>query len=79
MYTEEECKKIVPINEEYLLAAGVEFIMVIKIQDMSVITSIKQNRDYDITDVVRINNENEFALISFIHGIRFIRINPNNL
>ena len=46
---------------------------------MSVITKIKQNSDYEISDVVRINNENEFALTNFNEGIGFIRINPDNL
>ena len=68
--------KIVAINDDHLLCGGREILMVLRVSDFTVI--VKEDTQSLITDIVRVNKENEFALTTWT-GIEFIKIEAATL
>ena len=69
--------KIVAINDDDLLCGGREILMVLRVSDFTVI--VKEQTQSFIIDIVRVNKENEFALITMFNGIEFIKIEAATL
>ena len=68
--------KIVAINDDHLLCGGDDILMVLRVSDFTVI--VKEDTQYRIRDIVRVNKENEFALTTD-KGIEFIKIEAATL